>query len=475
MILRMLTALLLLAPFIPRLSAQPLLSSVEKIEGVEVFQDMKRSNHHYYLPGELVLGREENGRPKFQMLQMRYTGTALLGNQGGRGFINVVQIGVERKPISSKELQAIRKALGRGATLDPLPIANLEAHLVMPLADNDGRYQRIGRSAGLEGDRKKRSSIWTEKHFTVRLGPNEAELLWDEIEKGSIVFSIGYAYYADAVDVLAGDYEIEGDSASVAGLDELLKEFTALDSTSSPQVVRAGAIPIDLDAKKWPDMCRRIDLNGEVPPAWAFLEVRCYDFANALRPDLAMKSVEIEATGITGNNIRLKPIRFMTARAEEHTRQVRFPYAIDLAHPYRYRVVEYDEEGTDQAGSWQTATDWAGLLDLTTAPENLPYNEHSIEVEADTAAYRAVGYESLEIHLLFVRDGHPHREKIGWELTKVSSAPLQLRRFFVDRETSVRYVLITTGKDGASTTGPLHVGTDNYLHLRPRPKNGIQD
>ncbi|TXF90270.1 hypothetical protein FUA23_07055 [Neolewinella aurantiaca] len=448
--------------------AQPLLSSVKTIGGVEVYEDLEKPRHHYYLPGELKLAREENGRPQFQLLQMRYTGTALIGNQGDRGFVNLVQIGVERKPVSSQELQEIRKQLGRGTTLSPLPIANLEAHLVMPLADNDGHYQRIGQPAGLENGDNATGNVWTEKYFTVRLGPHEAELLWDEVEDGNLTFSIGYAFYADAVDDRAGGYDLEGDSASVAVMDDLLRELTLLDSTSAPRVVRTGTIPLDLDVNKWPDMSRKIDLNDGAPPAWAFLEVRCYDFANELRPDLAMKSIEIEATGITGANIRLKPIRFMTARPEEHTRQVRFPYAIDLTHPFRYRVVEYNLEGTDKAGDWQTAPDWASLLDLTTAPDELPYTEHSMEVEADTSAYRAAGADLLEVHLLYQRDGKPRREKISWDLASADSAPLQMRRFFADRETVVRYVLISTGKTGVGRIGPLPVGTDKYLHLRPR-------
>jgi len=373
------------------LPAQALISSAQTIEGIRVWQDMVHPNQYYYLPAGLELMKDKDGRPGFQMLQMRYTGTALIGDQGDRGFFNIVQIGVERLPLDNSKLAALRAELGRGVSLDPLPISNLEAYLVMPLADGEGRHQRIGRSSGMEGNARERKNTWTNRRFTVRMGPQEAALLWDGIEKGQLSFSIGYAYYAEVVDDVAGSYQVSGDSASVTAIDELLAESVAMDSTASSHVVLAGTIPIDLDPDAWPDMCRRIDLNEGAPPAWAFLEVRCYDFANDLRPDLAMKSVEIEATGVKGNKVRIKPIRFMTARPAEYTRQVRFPYAIDLAYPYRYRVTEYDEEGQDQSGSWETASDWASLLDLTTRPEELPYSEHTIEVEVDTAAYRAAG------------------------------------------------------------------------------------
>lgn len=448
--------------------AQPKLSSVRLVEGVEVYDDLRLPNHYYFLPGVLELAREGNGRPKFQMLQMRYTGTALIGDQGDREFINLVQVGIERKPITAATLKAIRSTLGRGASLDPLPVTGLEANLVLPLADQDGRYQRIGRTTGLEAPDGSNRSNWTKKTFTVRLGTHEGALLWDLIEKGRSGFSISYAYYADVVDDFAADYRMEGDSATVAEVQELLTESAVFDSVSTVHAVRSGAIPVHLDTQKFPDLLQRLDLNKGAPPAWAFLEVRCYDFGNQLRPDLAMKSIEVEATGVTGNKIRLKPIRFMGGRSQKTVHHVRFPYVIDLAHPYKYRVTEYTEEGDARSGSWKTSQSWTGLLDLTTPPDQIPYTEETVEIETDTAAWRMAGVTQVELQLIYQRDGRIQREKVSWDLTKVSGAPLQIRRFFVDRETEVRYLLLSKGGKGKHNIPITTLASDRYLHLRPR-------
>ncbi len=452
---------------------QALRSSLQTIAGVEVYRDVAQEQRYYYLPGALSLASDEGGRPQFQLLQIRYTGTGLVGDQGKREFFNVVQIGVARDPVTGEQLRSIRQALGPKATLDPLPISSVEAVLVLPLGSTDGSYQRIGRTAGGESDGGPSGGDWTQRNFTVRLDPHEAELLWDQVQAGHLGFSVAYAYYANLVDDTAGEYQVAGDSSARADLDETLSELVAPDSTASLQAVRAGSVPLALDLDAWPDLCRRIDLNEGAPPAWAFLELRCYDFANQLRPDLAMKTVELTATGVTGTPITLRPIRFLAAQAEEHTRQVRFPYAIDLSYPYRYRVVEYSLEGEARPGPWKTSDDWVGLLDLTTPPESLPYTEQAIEIEADTAAYRAAGVDRLLLQLLYYRDGIARRETMQWDLGGASLPPWQFRRFYADKDTPVQHVLVTIAGGEESRVGPLPVGPDHYLYLRPlRPPAG---
>ncbi len=469
----LLLSLLLLLPVLS--SGQPLRSTLQTIAGVDVYRDLAQQNRYYYLPGNLSLGREEDGRPRFQLLQMRYTGTGLVGDQGKREFFNLVQIGVEREAVTSEQLRTIRQSLGPATTLDPLPVSSVEASLLLPLGDNDGRYQQLGRPTGGESDGESRGGDWTRRFFTVRLDPHEAELLWDQVEDGHLGFSIAYAYYANMVDDTAGDFRVSGDSITRADLEETMAEIMEQDSTASPHAIRAGSVALSLDTGKWPDLCRRIDLNEGATPAWAFLELRCYDFTNHLRPDLAMKTVELSATGVTGGPVTLRPIRFLAARPEEFTRQVRFPYAIDLRHPYRYRVVEYTEEGEARPGNWQTATDWVGLLDLTTSPESIPYTEHGIEVEADTAAFRAAGVDRIELSLLYRRDGKGQQETITWDLSGAEEPPWQLRRFFADKNALVQHVLVTTSGTEEFRVGPLPVGPDQYLYLRPTPTTAGQE
>lgn len=465
--LRTTFGLALLCLFVTSTTAQPVLSSARDIAGVRVYDDLRNSRHHYYLPGKMELATEANGRPRFKLLQMRYTGTAMVGDQGEKELMSVVQVGITRRVVTATDLAAVRRALGRGAaSLDPLPISGLEAHLVLPVRNAAGRPQRLGRAAELTG-----SGDWESRYFTVRLEADESQLLRDVLERREGGFSISYAYHAEAVNGMGLSYELVGDSAAVAGLEDEFESLAEADSTAEDHVVFAEAMPVDIDLVAWPGLVEQLDLNTQAPPAWAYLEVRCYDFTTGLRPELGMKTVEVEATGVGGGKVTLKPIRFLAGKRGQTVRQARFRYAVDIREPYRYRVTEWSAEGERKTGPWQTASGWAGLIDVTTPPEEVPYTEHTVEIEVDTAAYRRAGAKNLTVSLLFTRDNVPHREKIDYDLTKVSGMPLQLRRFFADKKTDVRYLLQVENAKGWATHSPLPVGTDNYLHLRPRPEN----
>jgi hypothetical protein len=412
------------------------------------------------------LAREKDDRPRFQLLQMRYTGTALTGQQGEGGFFNLVQIAVVRPEAGSERLHRVRQKLGgRGTVLDPMPMAGLEAFLVMPMGKSDGRYQRIGSSAGWEESRT--AADWTERTFTVRLAPHEAQLLWDQVATGHLGLSISYAYFANVVGDVAGSYEVRGDSASVNEITEWLNELTELDSIATPYALKAGAVPLSIDVDRWPELLKKIDLNDGAPPTWAFLEVRCYDFANALRPDLAMKKVEVEATGVDGRPVRIPPIRFLAGATGDPVRQVRFPYAVDITQPYRLRVTEYTSEGEARAGRWTDRADWTGLLDLTTPPAELPYQPHLVEVEVDTAAFRAAAVQRFALQVHFARDGRPHRETLAWESLPTGADLLRQLDFYADRDAVVHYLLTWQTPQGNFRSPPRRLGQDGYLYLKP--------
>jgi hypothetical protein len=141
--------------------------------------------------------------------------------------------------------------------------------------------------------------------------------------------------------------------------------------------VRAGAVAIEVDAGRWPDIVRRIDNGASAPPGYAFLDVYCYDFNNELRPDLYEKDVEIDAEGVAGRRARLFAI-FQKDAPDVYTRTLRFPVAVRLDRPYRYRVVEIAPDGTLKEGVWRVRESWAAHLDVTgeaAAPPETPRSQ----------------------------------------------------------------------------------------------------
>ncbi|MEK7257537.1 MAG: hypothetical protein AAB316_22470, partial [Bacteroidota bacterium] len=77
------------------LPAQPVLRSVQTIDGRKVFQDLKQKNVFYLAPGNLRLATEGDGKPRFQLLEMRYTGTACAGTGQEKRFTNLVQLTIK--------------------------------------------------------------------------------------------------------------------------------------------------------------------------------------------------------------------------------------------------------------------------------------------------------------------------------------------------------------------------------------------
>jgi hypothetical protein len=137
-------------------------------------------------------------------------------------------------------------------------------------------------------------------------------------------------------------------------------------------VVRAGAIRIGVDTRRWPDVVRQVDVDGRMPAGFAALEVYCYDFRDGRRPDLFEKTVEIEAESVGGRPVR-QQVTFARAHPDVYSTGLRFPVAVRLDRPYRYRVLEFRPDGSSATGPWLKGGDWIALLDLTTpAPTRAP-------------------------------------------------------------------------------------------------------
>jgi hypothetical protein len=131
------------------------------------------------------------------------------------------------------------------------------------------------------------------------------------------------------------------------------------------RVVGSGSIPIRVDARQWPDLLRRIDVDANAREGFPSIDVYCYDFRDNRRPDLYEKQVEIEGETVGGPPIRMQ-IAFARAHSDVYSVSIRFPVAVRLDRPFRYRVAELWPDGTSRQGGWSTGRNWLGLLDVTT-------------------------------------------------------------------------------------------------------------
>jgi hypothetical protein len=92
--------------------------------------------------------------------------------------------------------------------------------------------------------------------------------------------------------------------------------------------------------------------------------VYCFDFRDALREDLFEKAVVIEASGVAGGITRHLAV-FKSDAPEIYAQTVRFPFAVDLRKPYRWRAEEVLATGEYRAGRWTESTSWVDPIDAS--------------------------------------------------------------------------------------------------------------
>lgn len=353
-----------------------------------VYPDVSRPDLYYYPPGNLRLATEEDERPELQLLQMRYTGTAAMGDQGARMLRSLLSFRVIMDGPAAEELESARnwlrtRAAGSGSQmaieLRPVPVQRLETALMYtPIGAPDlqparplpeGRLEVAG-----EAEPDADEGFWRERVYTLPLDTATSEALAHAIREGGIVLSVAYAFTArgtarmSAAESLAGSPELVAELRRRLGWDE---DEDADGAESTPEaatgLVHAGALAIRVDGRRWPDLVLQLDINEGVPPGYALLDIYCYDFRDELRADLYEKWVEIRAEAVGGGPASILVV-FSRDEPRAYAQSGRFPVSVRLDRPYDYRVTEITEEGEMSIGPWHTAESWTDLLDVTSAP-----------------------------------------------------------------------------------------------------------
>jgi hypothetical protein len=420
-VVRLAAALLLLPA---AAAAAPDLSLPREVGGERVYPDAAKPGLYYLAPGDLEIATE-NGRPRLHFLQMRYTGTALYGNQGESGVHSTLTIGVRLDVPTEPELRALRKAVqtfaGRQVELRPLPITSLEAVLAYaPIGEEPADLETVGEGYFESEDkgaaRSDNRSFWRERTFTIAMNAATSQLLWDLLHRQEVALSVNYAFFTRgvhsaeqvALDVQATEGEVaeklaeklkeagvpiadkKGPKGVAAQLLERLKKQEKKEKWGGapegdkdapkkqkdkgpPQrthLARAGATAIRIDAARWPELFQRVDFNEQAPPGYAVLRLYCYDFKDGLRPELLFKKVDVEATAVSGRAISLST-KFLRSQPDLYARSLRFELPVLLDRPYRYRVTTARPDGTLDEGPWTERESWTQILDVTSRPDEV--------------------------------------------------------------------------------------------------------
>lgn len=357
-------------------SAAPDFGRVRRAGGIEVFADHRRTDLFYYAPLRLELLSGSDGRPAMRLLQVRYLGTGSGGDRGTALHRSTLSFRVGLIEPPPEVRQEARRLLGRGrrsaVELRPVPVDHLETALVFAPVGGDARHDASGRllPAGdleAEGDegRTSRDGYWRQRRFALRLDAPTAQLLVEALRRDQGLFSLGYALFARGIDGRVDLDELTGSAPLVAELRRKIGERRSPQAdAASAHLILSGAASLAVDLERWPGILHRFDLNQRTPPGYAALEIYCFDFRDRLRPEVAVKRVEIEAQGVGGGTVR-REATFEAAAPELTLHSLRFPFAVKLDRPYRYRVVEVGRDGRAAAGPWRTRSSWEPLLDVT--------------------------------------------------------------------------------------------------------------
>lgn len=399
------------------MKAQPVMNKKEQINSIDIFPDLKNKSLFYIAPGNLGIGTDNFGKPQLKFIQMRYSGSQATGDQGVINFKSILQFTIRMKNPDGNTIREIKTILSNrvksSIELKPLPIRNMDASLIYAAIDpqennkskiysiNGGNFENSDDEAkiGSEGE------YWTERTFTLKLDNASSQLFWNALEKNQSMMSLSFNYYVEGVSPLPPMISINvsaeiaeevkrqiSNSASVNAnvivktkeapetisnrknySDSLQKELTSRlgaefksDSSLKTTLFKADAFTIGIDAKKYPELIKKVDINAAfIPPDFAVMDVRCYDFNNDLRKDLYAKRIEIEATGMNGKPV-MKKASFYNSSADVTYAGIRFNYAVKMNLPYRYRIVEITRDTDPIYSNWITEKNWNKIIDITT-------------------------------------------------------------------------------------------------------------
>ncbi|MCP9755434.1 hypothetical protein EGI26_09740 [Lacihabitans sp. CCS-44] len=441
------------------ITAQPNMSTKKVINDLTIYQDFLNKKIFYFAPGHIKLVKEANGKPKFSLLSMRYTGTSATGNSGDKRFTNLVQFTVQLESPKPEVVNSVKQSLGgNGIQLRSFPVKNIENNLVAFFNDKE---KEIAKSSGIIEEKTGSSeSFWTERSLNFRLSNEDAQLLIDQIEHKKCALSFNYAFWGDCVNGVDGTVNITG-TKRIKPI-EISAEIVK-DTTIRYQVVSSDILQIELDHEKFPDLIEKIDLNEEVPPAYALLEARCYDFYDNLRPDLFMKTLEIQAVGVNGKPVLLPAKRFTKNKPDVFSIQIQFPFAVRMYQPFKYRVTEYLSDGKRLEGQWIEKASFTELIDITTPLDLNKYENKSLEFELENEGFIRDSVATIEAEFSYFLN-----EKTVAKLIKFDDSQRLLTNILFDKNHPLLYAFYVSLKKGGKLKTESKELIESYLYIKSK-------
>ncbi len=319
------TALVLLV--LPALlSAKPNLGEYLDIEGVRVYRDHKQASLWYPAPAPPTAAVHPQGGPDYALDLHRYMGRSGTGDRAlfwARGVLNLGFARAHPTGTVAGIKAGLRKAGVGAPRLRSMPVASARVRLLF--ADQTRSWEQ--------------GAHWSGGRLVLPLDEVLAQVLWNAVQAEQTVISV----------------EVEERLAGVRADGKAWKQA---------ETAASWTLPVELDAKTYPQRFRKTDLGGEMGRGYTEMDVFCFDFLEGLEPELYAKLVEVAIP--TAGRALVQQARFDARSA--YRMRLRFPLAKDLDVPYRVRVTRIYTDGRRQAGAWEHKSGEA-MLDVTSYRE----------------------------------------------------------------------------------------------------------
>ncbi|GGD11473.1 hypothetical protein [Hyunsoonleella pacifica] len=445
------------------LSAQPEFGSREEIEGIVIFHDKTSPLLFYYEPGDLILDKTANGTPDFRFLDMRYTGTKCYDDIGEKRFKSLLQFGVVMKKIEPETLKRIKTRLKKHGNIKikPLPISHINTRLILPVENN--KYATIDHDGALEAADKSgfssSKSFWTKRTYTVSLTKYESQLFNKQLKNKLIGLSLNYSYNAN---VWFPNEE------SISGSRDVKAHFekdSVLDTANNikNKIVKNNTLSIEIDTDKFTEVIKQIDLNEEIPPTYAAVEVKCYDFTENLRPELYMKIIEVEAVSVNNSEPITYKVKFLEKHPSLFTQHINFPYAVNMNLPMRYRVTEIDTNGKRKILDWVEKPECSSVIDVTSVSKEQKIVNNVLDVEIDKAYFDDEITHTIEFQLIYHYNNQITTQTLVFQ--KEDNIPVKSIHYKSDKESEVLYTTKRKNENDEVSASDEKILQDDYIFI----------
>ena len=341
-------------------AAMPDFASRRTVGELELYRDSEAEHRFYYAPAPIELARKADGAPDAQLLQLRYVDDA----SGTLEFLSTLTLRVRSDEPDPRSLVRARKLLeGFGRVeLRPLPVTRFVSQIQLPGAGADGGDLALPGSLESEPGRGRGGTL--DERITIDLDTPTSILVSKLAQSGGMVLSVNYRFESTGLGDPAAEVEVTSEGVADAEAPPLLD---APDTERSVQerTVRAGAVELALDARRWPGLLHRVDFDGQAPPRYARLRVYCYAFREpAPASDLSFRKVEAEAIGADGSVVDAE-LKFSANEPTVYAKTLRFDRPVRVDRPFRFRVTDAHRDGRREVGRWRDRRSWASILDVS--------------------------------------------------------------------------------------------------------------